>query len=83
MCGYECDTVTRPKNKRAHTPSFYIAQVQDEFYGNVGTPRALCGLSRVITKIESCRYESSTRKIGGSNPPLGTTQTRHDKSKII
>ena len=28
MCGYECDTVTRPKNKRAHTPSFYGPVVQ-------------------------------------------------------
>ena len=74
MCGYECDTVTRPKNKRAHTPSFYIAQVQDDFYGNVGTPRALCGLSRVITKIESCCYDP---KLGSGSerkriPKLGS-----------
>jgi len=68
--------------------SFYIAQVQDEFYGNVGTYREEqrsreCNLwntqcrALLITKIESCRYEiltytSSIRKIGGSNPPLGT-----------
>ena len=39
----------------------------------LGSPK----IGMLITKIESCRYEiltytSSTRKIGGSNPSLGT-----------
>ena len=42
ICEHECDAVTRLQNIRAHKnhtcpTSFYIAQVQDEFYGNVGT----------------------------------------------
>jgi len=39
--------------------------------------------STEITKIEPCCYKiltytSSIRKIGGSNPPLGTTQTKYE-----
>ena len=60
-------------------PPFYIAQVQDDFYGNVGTykvnPTEKSTKVLLITKIESCRVgrvQMRIRKIGGSNPPLGT-----------
>ena len=72
---------------KATPPRFIIAQVQDDFYGNVGTfnDRNLITdlddnknrvLSLQIQKING-RTESivcSTRKIGGSNPPLGTNK---------
>jgi hypothetical protein len=51
-------------------PRFIIAQVQDDFYGNVGTYNSIDNTTKhlsegrdsvtytlLITKIESCRYE--------------------------
>ena len=66
-----------------------IAQVQDEFYGNVGTYNSILitgtkHLSEgrdiniytlLITKIESCRYESSTMENRWFESALG-----HNKS---
>tara|TARA_R110000796_G_scaffold5570_2_gene20632 strand:- start:1279 stop:1536 length:258 start_codon:yes stop_codon:yes gene_type:complete len=66
-----------------------IAQVQDDFYGNVGTykvidlklMRLVDNKNRVLSlqqpksgSLSNLRIGSSTRKIGGSNPPLGTNK---------
>ena len=65
-----------------------IAQVQDDFYGNVGTykvfelklMRLVDNKNRVLSLRTEIRFTekhgnsvvSNARKIGGSNPPLGT-----------
>ena len=62
------------------SPRFIIAQVQDDFYGNVGTYKVfelkLMSLvdnkNRVLSLRTTLGSLGSIRIIGGSNPPLGT-----------
>ena len=59
-----------------------IAQVQDDFYGNVGTykvidlklMRLVDNKNRVLSLRTTLGSSGSIRKIGGSNPPLGTNK---------
>tara|TARA_R110002073_G_scaffold99540_1_gene227368 strand:+ start:253 stop:546 length:294 start_codon:yes stop_codon:yes gene_type:complete len=78
------------RDVKPKTLRFIIAQVQDDFYGNVGTYKvfelklmSLVDNKNRVLLLTSVKTKVCTRKIGGSNPPLGTIQTKYECIWII